>query len=392
MTVVADQVATLLGAAAALAPVVERHQDELAIARDLPPALAEALRHSGLLRLWLPRDLGGAELSPADYIRVIEAVAYHDGATGWCAAIAASGGRIAGAMEEGAAEAFFGPGRTGLAGSVNPTGQVVRADGGWRVNGRWSYGSFIRHSTGIFAMCVQHEQGAPVRDATGAPLFCAVVVPTGEVRIHDTWNTGGLRATGSHDFEMTDVFVPADHIVPMPGFELTPRLPGPLFALPFVAAFTIGITPVPLGIARAAIDALTQLAGAKRPMGTAGLLRDLPGVQADVARAEALLRGARAFLFEAVEALWASVSAGGKATLRERALVRLACWNAVQAAKQATALMYEAAGGAALPEAGPFARRQRDVMAAGQHIAFAQRNLEAAGRVLLGMEPGTARF
>ena len=392
MTGNTDELTTLLAAAAALGPVVEQQQTALATARDLPPALAEALRRSGLLGLWVPRGLGGAELSPADYIRVIEAVAYHDGATGWCAAIAASGGRIAGAMAEETAAAFFGPGRTGLAGSVNPTGQVARADGGWRVNGRWSYGSFIRHSTGIFAMCVQHEKGAPMRDAAGGPLFCAVVVPTDEVRIHDTWDTGGLRATGSHDFEMTDLFVPADRVVPMPGFEMTPRLPGPLFALPFVAAFTIGITPVPLGIARAAIDALTVLAGAKRPMGTAGLLRDLPGVQADVARAEALLRGARAFLFEAVEALWASISAGGKATLRERALLRLACWNAVQASKQATTLMYEAAGGAALPESGAFVRRLRDVMAAGQHIAFAQRNLEAAGRVLLGMEPGTARF
>ena len=392
MTGPADDLTTLLAAAGALGSLVAEHQGALANARDLPSALAEALRRSGLLALWTPRRFGGTELSPADYIRVIEAVAYHDGATGWCAAIAASGGRIAGAMEQGAAAAFFGPDKTGLAGSVNPTGQAVRADGSWRVSGRWSYGSFIRHSTGTFAMCVQHENGAPVRDAAGAPLFCAVVVPTASVRIHDTWDAGGLRATGSHDFEMADVFVPTDRVVPMPGFEMTARLPGPLFALPFVAAFTIGITPVPLGIARAAIDALTQLAGAKRPMGTAGLLRDLPGVQADVARAEALLRGARAFLFEAVEALWASVSAVGKASLHERALVRLACWNAVQASKQATTLMYEAAGGASLPEAGAFARRLRDVMAAGQHIAFAQRNLEAAGRVLLGMDPGTARF
>jgi alkylation response protein AidB-like acyl-CoA dehydrogenase len=387
-----DEVARLLAAAEALGPLIAEHHETLARARDLPAEIADALRRSGLLAIWVPRGLGGSELSPADYVRVIEAVARQDGAVGWCAAIAASGARLAGALDEATAAELFGPDKTGIAGSVNPVGKAVAVDGGYRIDGRWSYGSFIRHSVGVLGMCVIHENGVPLRDENGAPLFCAAIVPTASVRIHDTWDTGGLRATGSHDFEMTDLLVPSRFVIPLPGFETRPRRPEPLYALPFVTAFTLGITPVPLGIARAVIDALVALACEKRPMGAPGLLRDLPGVQADVARAEALLRSARAFLFEAVADLWAEVSAGTPASLRNRALVRLACWNALQASKQAVTLMSEAAGGAALPESGPFARRLRDVQAAGQHMAFAQRNLEAMGRVLLGMPPGTARF
>ena len=124
-----QRTAELLAAVDALAPVVEAERAALARGPDLPPPVVDALRRSGVLKLWLPADLGGAELPPADYIRVIEAVARIDGAVGWCAAIASSGGRIAGALDEDTAREIFSDGNA-VAGRVSPLGTAVPDAGG----------------------------------------------------------------------------------------------------------------------------------------------------------------------------------------------------------------------------------------------------------------------
>ena len=174
------------------------------------------------------------------------------------------------------------------------------------------------------------------------------------------------------------------------GFGGTPVQPGRLYALPFTI-FSVSLTGVPLGLARAAIDALTELAESKRPMDSKQLLKDKPAIQAAIGRAEAILRSARAFLFEAVQAMW-DAAEGGAPSLRQRALVRLAIAHVASAAKQVTDMMFEAGGGTSLYEDGRLARCWRDAHAVAQHIALAPNNYEMAGRVLLGMDSGMARF
>jgi alkylation response protein AidB-like acyl-CoA dehydrogenase len=393
LTLAENSAEGLLAAARGLAPLVAAHRAELARGPDLPTPIAHALDAAGLTRLWLPGALGGAELPPADYIRVIEEVARLDGAVGWCAAIVASGARLTFLLPPEVGATMFAGGTGCLHGNGNPAGSAVATKGGWRVSGRWSWGSFSRHSTWTLGMCVvRGTDGSPVHDATGAASMLAAVVPTSELRMHDTWNAAGLRATGSHDFEMVDLFVPAAWTIPMVAFDAEPRLPGPLGAMPFITTFSLGIAPVALGLARAAIEALVALSGDKMPAGAGAKLRDLPSVQADVARAEAELRSARAFVFDAVGELWEAAQRGEARLPGQRAPVRLACWNAMRASKQVVSLMYDAAGGSALDESLRLAACLRDVNAAGLHLAFAQRHLETIGRVLLGMEPGSARF
>jgi alkylation response protein AidB-like acyl-CoA dehydrogenase len=127
-------------------------------------------------------------------------------------------------------------------------------------------------------------------------------------------------------------------------------------------------------------------------MGSTVRLRDKPIAQADLGRAEAALRSGRAFLFESVEELWDHVAAGGPPTLRQRAMVRLAAAKAAEAAVQAVDVLFNAAGGTALFESNPIGRCFRDVHATTQHIGTNANNYELAGRVLLGLDPGTPRF
>lgn len=381
----------LIAAAEGLGPLIAEHRPALARGPDLPDELAQALERSGLTRLWMPRELGGVELPPPHYVRVIEALARQDGSVAWCAAIASSSTSIAGMLPTAAARELFGEGGF-LSGSLTPGGSAVREGDGWRLNGHRTWGSFIRHSKLAAAVFLVHENGVLRRTPEAAPMLRTALVPTEKVKILDNWDGSGLRATGSHDFVFEDVWVPEEHTFDMTGLAPTPHQPGPLYALPLVTVFALGLTGVPLGIARASIDALLTLAGGKIPAGLQSPLSEQPGVQSDIARAETLLRAARAFVFEAAEEFWAFALTGETPTWRHRAIVRMACWNAAQAAKEVVDLMYSAAGGTAAHESSPFAVQLRDVHAAATHIHFANRNMETAGRILLGMDAGTPRF
>jgi indole-3-acetate monooxygenase len=149
---------------------------------------------------------------------------------------------------------------------------------------------------------------------------------------------------------------------------------------------------VPLGIARAAIEAFIALAEAKTPTGGASRLRDKASAQADVGKAEALLRSARAFLVESAHDIWNAVAAGDMPSMPQRATARLAAAQAAAASAQAVDLLYNAAGGTALYESNLLERCFRDVHATTQHMGTSSANFELSGRVLLGLDPGTPRF
>jgi alkylation response protein AidB-like acyl-CoA dehydrogenase len=275
-------------------------------------------------------------------------------------------------------------------GSISGSGTAVPDRDGWLLNGRWSFASFIRHSKLTGGLCVEYENGAPRRSPEGDPVLKFFFVPTEKAKILYNWNGGGLRASGSHDFLFQDVWVPRDHFLSFPA--PIAYQPGALYRLPLMTAFALNLSAVPLGIARASIDALVNLAANKIAFGTQAHLREQGNVQADVAHAETLLRSARAFLFEAVDDFWATALTGETPTLTQRAMVRMAICNVAQSSKEVVNLMYTAAGSSAVDERLPFAAQLRDVYAATQHIAFSPRTTEIAGRILLGLDPGTTRF
>jgi alkylation response protein AidB-like acyl-CoA dehydrogenase len=159
-----------------------------------------------------------------------------------------------------------------------------------------------------------------------------------------------------------------------------------------MSLFSVSLAAVVLGIAQAAIDALLELAPAKTPMGSPAVLRDKPIAQMQIARAEALVRAARAYLFAAIEEQWDEVVSGAPPTLEKRAAVRMACTFAAESCAEAVDIVYNLAGGSAIQESGKIERCFRDIHAAAQHIGLSTANYEVAGRVLLGLDPGTPRF
>jgi len=375
--------AEALAAARGLAPLVDTLRNRFDLDRTLPDALVDALHAAGVFRMWVPCALGGGELDPLSFLTIIEELSRLDGSLGWCAVIPAGYARLSGALAEDVArEIFQGAGRGILVGTLNPTGKAISAPGGYRVTGRWSYGSFIGHGEWVLGNCIAED---------GSFMLC--LFPRDAVEVFDIWHVGGLRATGSNDFQVTDLLVPSEYTIPLVDFQPPPRRPGPLYAVPMTSTFVSCIATVALGIARAAIEALTEIAVTKVTAGTSTALRDKPMAQADLARAEALLRSGRAYLFNELGSMWANAEAGRSISLQERAEVRLAAVHATQCAIQTTDIMYQLGGGASLFQGGRLERCFRDVHAAGQHIAVSPlSNMEPVGRVLFGLPPGMARF
>jgi len=201
----------------------------------------------------------------------------------------------------------------------------------------------------------------------------------------DTWTVVGLQGTGSTDFEARDVFVPEARSILEFG-----RRSGreSIFRFPAFGMLAIGIGATALGAARAALSDLVSLAGAKTPDGSRRRLAERATTQNDVGRAEAALRSARAFFYEAIDAAWMA-AVDGEVSVRHRSDVRLATTHAVAAAKTAVDLVYDLAGGSAVYRSSPIQRRFRDIHVATQHMMVSQGTYELVGRLLLGLDTNT---
>jgi indole-3-acetate monooxygenase len=381
---------TLIQTARDLAPKIKSFRDGIEHDRRLPPALVELMGAAGLFSAWLPKALDGPELDVVEGIRLIEEVARIDGSVGWCASIAICYGRLAGYLQPDVARRIFGGGRTVVAGTLNPSGKAFATSGGYRVTGHWAYGSGITHSTWTLGVCLVHDRDGPRRRPTGAPELRLVFFPTSSAEIIDTWRVSGLRGTGSHDYRVADLFVPEDYVISFP--DADPTHPGTLFAMPLVFGLAVAIAAVPLGIARAAIDAILEMAANKTPQGSATVLRDKATIQADIARAEALLASARAYVCATFSELRHDAAANVPLSIHRRAQMWLACAHAAQSCAQAVDLMYNAGGGTSIYEASRLERCFRDVHACTQYVAVSAGRYEACGRVFLGLDPGTPRF
>ncbi len=371
----------LLDAVRALGPLVEAERASLDRDRALSVPLVEALVDAGLFRLWTPRRLGGAELDPVSGLRVIAAVAALDGSVGWNVMVASAHGFLAGRLPARAAREVFGDRRAVVAGQLEPGGIAEVVRGGYRVSGTWRFASGCRHATWLLAHCVVAERA---RGRAGArPATRLVFVPAEHARIHDTWRVSGLRGTGSHDYSLERVPVPAAYAVDVYADE--PTRPERLYAFPVIPFVTAAVGAVPIGIARGAIEDLARLARARRRAGRP--LAEDPAVQRGLARAEIHARSAESLLIQAVDDLWRTVRRGKPPTLEQRAQVRMGCVNAGVAAAAAVDIVWGLAGSGAIFEAAGIERRFRDVHVATQHVALAPRTLEVAGRVLLGLDP-----
>jgi alkylation response protein AidB-like acyl-CoA dehydrogenase len=171
-----------------------------------------------------------------------------------------------------------------------------------------------------------------------------------------------------------------------------PVAEGPLYAFPLFGLLALTIAGTALGIARAAIDDLIELAGGKVPTGSARALAERPVTQARIAQAEATLLSARAFLYEAIASAWDAAESSGTVSVEARAALRLAATHATAASASAVDTAYDLGGGTAIYETSPLQKRFRDVHAATQHMLIGPSTWELTGRLMLGLPSDIAQL
>jgi alkylation response protein AidB-like acyl-CoA dehydrogenase len=372
----------VLEVARAVADKVRGRSAEIEQARRLPADVVAALVDADLFRMCVPADLGGTEVHPVTLSRVLEEVAAADAATGWCLMIAATSGVNAAVVEEPWATRIFGEPSAVTGGVFAPRGEAAPADGGFRVSGRWPFASGCEHSTWLAG-------GAFLPGAAdGPPVMRLFLFPATDVEIIDTWHVAGLAGTGSHDIAVHDVFVPSELAVMLGD---PPKRGGALFRVPVFGLLATGVASVALGIARAAVDSLLDLAGAKTPTMSRRTLAENRLVQVDVARCSAALGAARASLHRGAADAW-DAAGDGEVPLALRAQLRMAACHATETAASVVDAMYGAGGGTSVYADSPLQRHLRDVHVVTQHVMVGRGIYETAGRVLLGLPADTAFF
>lgn len=373
----------LVAAVRALGPRIRAAADEIERDRRLPPWLVQAMKDAGIFRMTLPRAWGGPEIDLPAQLRAIEELSAADGSVGWCAMIGSDGGYWSAFLEDSVGRELYRDLDAVTGSSTRPTGRAIAVDGGFRVSGRWGFGSGCQHSTWMVSNCVVHDGQAPRLGEGGVPETRLWYLSVANCTVLDTWTTTGLRGSGSHDYAAEDVFVPAERTFNQ--FTSPVRRPEPLYALRTL--YTANGIAVPLGIARAAVVAFLELAEGKVTRRGTGL-RDEAFIQTAVARADALVHAARAYVYDVMGEVWETLLRGDALSPALRARFRLCLAAACKLCVEAVNLMYEAGGGSSPYAAGPLDRLLRDIHTAQQHMMFSPKVFEATGRLLLGLEPG----
>ena len=372
----ARPVAEIRAALGGLSATVAERRAEFDAAGRLPDALFDDLAELGLFRLLLPAALGGHELSALDFMDVVEDAAALDGTIGWLVGNGGGMGRVGGFLPEASAREIFDDPKAFIVAGTGGLGKVVAVAGGYRVNGRWAFGSGAPHSTWFSPVCEIHEDGAP----TGRKVL--VYAPRRDVFLHDNWQVSGLCATGSVDFEFRDVFVPDRFAHP---FQPEPTHPGTVYRLPTLSIFPWTVATVPLGLARGARDAFLRIAGERKRRGDSVALAERELVQSELGRIDARLAAARVHLRQVMTDLLEGVEAEADlAPLRVR--FRMGCTFASETALQAIDRLTEMAGAVSILQRFPLERYERDARAAAKHLAMSSAAYINGGKLALGQE------
>ena len=361
--------------AKALVPLLDAEAEFADREGELSPAAIAALHRDGLLKLWVPDKLGGAELDPVHSLEVLENLSYADASAGWVTMAANLSIGTAGAYlsDHAVAELWADGKQPVIAGQGTRPGTATMVDGGLLLSGSWSFGSGLKHSSHVHSLGIVAETGEP-------RIF---VTPIEAVNLIDNWDVMGLRGTGSIDYTMESVFVPNgwSHFA----VTTTPERGGSLYGLGIIGFAVTCHSGWAMGVGRRLLDELAGLVQGKA--GRPGAQADSAAFQQGYAEAEAKFRAARAWVMESWTDLSRSLYAGDAISVRQHTLVRLALAHITKTLHEISNFVYLSGGTTALRR-GTIQRMYRDVHAGTQHVTSSPNVWQTCGRELMGVAEG----
>ena len=383
---VGAELANCVERARIIGPSIDQHADEIELTRRFPEPLLTELHESRLLRMFLPRSVGGDEAHPHHYLDAITELGRHDGSLAWNVFVANSSALIAAFLELDIAREIYADPRSLIAWGPPAKPRASAASGGYLVSGQWVFASGCRQAKWMGAHCLVTEPDGSLRlNAYGHPGIRTLLFPAHQAELIDNWNPIGLRGTASDGYRVTDLFV-SERFSSTREEPDNRREAGPLYAFTQQGLYAVGVAGVALGLASAMLDEFKSLAQRKTPRGLARHATS-PTIQAEVARATAKLGAGRAWLGETLDETYSSATDVSSIDIPTRAAVRLACTNAIHHALEVAVTSYRLAGVDAIFPGSPFERRFRDINTLSQQIQSRPAHFEAVGQVLLGEAP-----
>jgi alkylation response protein AidB-like acyl-CoA dehydrogenase len=391
------------GLRAELLAGIQRHRaefeaagDEAESLRTLPPDAVATVRSLGLFWLKTPASLRGTPLPPLEFCDVIEELAYTDVSTAWAAMIGAGCcGLVGGWLPEAGARRVFTPTDDALpvvAGQLAPRGTGKPVSGGYAVTGRWGFSSGILHADWLLGAFTTDAaagdgtgggaaaDGTAADGGTGFGRMVVFAVPKSDAEVIDNWYVAGLQGTGSLDFRVEGLFVPEEMTYDL---GIPAVRGGDLFRLGMPAFVSNEVPPLCVGLARRALDDMTELAlhTARFPGGPT--VSDRAVFHKELGRAETKLRAARLVHREAMADCWEMACAGDPPSEEQQLAVTAASVFAVETAAEVVSDLFRYGGGRVLALSNPMQRHLRNALAARQHLALSEEGYEAAGRYRL---------
>lgn len=382
-----DDTIEVLAAVRDLAPSISARSAEIEAERRLPLDLLDQLVASGCFRMLTPRSHGGLEVDLPLSMEIIETIAAADGATGWTVMIGSESPMLLALLPRSRFDQIYADTPDVIVGGAfAPRGQAAAGAGGYLVSGRWAFASGCQHARWLFGNCVVTENGQPRAGLLpGARETRAMLFGSDQARIIDTWEVSGLRGTGSHDIEVTNLQVPSDDSLDI--FMGQSCVAGALYKAP-VVSFALHIGAVGVGIARHALaDIIALVQTNKKRLYAGSAIADSPLFHHRLAQAETSLRAARELLMAESRAVWQSSLDGRSPNPPETARVVGSVAWAAQTAASIVDTCYTAGGGTAPYNSSPLQRHLRDIHTLTQHAAVNEAMLARAGAFLVGRSP-----
>jgi alkylation response protein AidB-like acyl-CoA dehydrogenase len=361
--------------------------------RTLTPAIVDEMWARGLMSAFNPVAAGGCEPSFPEMIETWIEMAWQDGSFGWIgiANLPSSFAAAAYLPDEGFAEVFTArDNRVTMGGQFFPNGQGVAVDGGYRLSGSWSFGSGTGHAEYVAAGFLPMDDGEMRWISEGVPDMQVAVLPREDVRFLDGWHVQGLKGTGSYDYSVQDVFVPASRTFPL--FAREPhRGTSPAMRMGLMPVTAAGHASWALGVAKSMLDDVEELAATKFRMSDMASLASRPTFQRGLSHHVAMWRAARLLVLDAFSSAEDAVASGETLSPAMRADMRVAAVYATDAARACAEWAHLVAGTTAIREGSRLERAFRDVYTGTQHAFISEKVAIDAAQIWLGIiedQPG----
>jgi alkylation response protein AidB-like acyl-CoA dehydrogenase len=361
--------------------VVRNGADDAEQARQQSKPVVDALRSAGVFRMAMPHAWGGPELDVCSQLTIVERIARADASAAWCTTIGSESGFFASYIREDAARKLYPDLDMINAGFVGPAGTLEVCDGGYRLSGRWPFGSGVTHADVIVGGAIVTVNGEPILSQSGRPEHRVAMLPAAQWQILDTWNPVGMAGSGSHDYTINDAFVPEDYTW-TPGHQQRTEPLYSWFGLSVASAVgvVLGTAAEAFDVARTTLETKTS-----NMLGTSA--RGEPAVRAELARGAAMIGSARSYVYDTLGELFVTLTTGDTLSLDQRAhwagcvvYTGTTCRDAVQ-------ILVDAVGAAALQQSSPLSRQLRDLTMLAQHGLMQKRVWEWAGGLYFGAQP-----